>query len=93
MALAKANQNNVQMCLCVDGCIPKFNSTKLAAFSEKMRFAVWKQVESLNFCIPIASKKEISLVSICYFSSALFILIPLLQQRRHGIILSSRLKS
>lgn len=55
MALAKANQNNVQMCLCVDGCIPKFNSTKLAAFSEKMRFTVWKQNESLSFCIPIAS--------------------------------------
>lgn len=55
MALARANQNNVQMCLCVDGCIPKFNSAKLAAFSEKIRFTVWKQDESLSFCIPITS--------------------------------------
>jgi len=55
MALAKANQNNVQMCLCVDGTIPKFNSAKLAAFSEKIRFTVWKQNESLRFFIPITS--------------------------------------
>lgn len=55
MVLARANQNNVQMCLCVDGCMPKFNSAQLAALSEKIRFTVWKQDESLSVCIPITS--------------------------------------
>lgn len=36
MALVRANQNSVQMCLCVDGCIPKFSSAKLAAFYENI---------------------------------------------------------
>lgn len=55
MVLARANQNNVQMCLCVDGCMPKFNSAQLAALSGKIRFTVWKQDESLSVCIPITS--------------------------------------
>lgn len=58
MALAWANQNNVQMCLCVDGCTPKFNSAKLAAFSEKIRFTVWKQDESLSFAFLLLAKKR-----------------------------------
>lgn len=58
MAVATANQNNVQMCLCVDGCIPKFNSAKLAAFSEKIRFTVWKQDESFSFAFLLLAKKR-----------------------------------
>lgn len=46
------------MCLCVDGCIPKFNSAKLAAFSEQIRFTVWKQDESFSFAFLLLAKKR-----------------------------------